>query len=87
MKRPVYGNRCLLPFLKNQSNIIFSRRADKSFKDFGHLNIKRSTFMEKDAGFWSGAGNTFEDSFGVKPHASRVVPAELLNFRAMPMYR
>lgn len=43
--------------------------------------------MEKDAGFLSGTGNTFEGNFGVKPHASHVVPAELLKFRAMPMYR
>jgi len=44
-------------------------------------------FMEKEAGFWSGAGDTFEDNFWVRPNASRVVAAELLKFRVVPIDR
>jgi hypothetical protein len=43
--------------------------------------------MEKEAGFWSGTGNTFGDNFGARPNASPVVPAELLKFRDVPTCR
>ena len=42
--------------------------------------------MEKEAGFWSCTGNTFEVNFVLRPNISRAGPAELLKFRVVPIY-